>query len=290
MMKQGPEQDIRTYVRDRYAEIARAAADRDTAAQDTASGVALSQSCCGPGEGVDCCPPEAAKLYDLDIGGLPEEVTELSLGCGDPVALASLEPGQTVLDLGSGGGIDCFLAAEQVGPEGWVIGVDMTPAMIDRARANKEKVGVDNVEFRLGEIEHLPVPDASVDVILSNCVINLSPDKPQVFHEAYRVLKPGGRLAVSDIVTDGPLPRTIRENLSAWAGCVSGALDVQDYLAVIRGAGFVDVQIEPVALNPDMVVEVVDQHGERVKPGEAGEASLLKSIYSAKVTAYKPLD
>ena len=164
---------------------------------------------------------------------------------------------------------------------------DMTPAMIDRARANKEKTGADNVEFRLGEIEHLPVPDASVDVIISNCVINLSPDKQQVFHEAYRVLKPGGRLAVSDIVTDGPLPRTIRENLSAWAGCVSGALDVQDYLEVIRGAGFLDIQVEPVALNPDMVVEVVDQHRERVKPGDAGEASLLKSIYSAKVTAYK---
>ena len=287
MTKQEAEQDIRTYVRDRYAEIARAAADRDAAAQDAESGMALSQGCCGPGARVDCCPPETAKLYDLDIGGLPEEVTELSLGCGDPVALASLEPGQTVLDLGSGGGIDCFLAAERVGPQGRVIGVDMTPAMIDRARANKEKTGADNVEFRLGEIEHLPVPDASVDVIISNCVINLSPDKQQVFHEAYRVLKPGGRLAVSDIVTDGPLPRTIRENLSAWAGCVSGALDVQDYLEVIRGAGFLDIQVEPVALNPDMVVEVVDQHRERVKPGDAGEASLLKSIYSAKVTAYK---
>lgn len=288
MMKQGEDQDIRTYVRDRYAEIARAAADREAATQDTASGVLLSQGCCGPGDRVDCCPSEAAELYDLDIGGLPEEVTALSLGCGDPVALALLEPGQTVLDLGSGGGIDCFLAAERVGPQGMVIGVDMTPAMIDRARANKKKVGADNVEFRLGEIEHLPVPDASVDVIISNCVINLSPDKPQVFHEAYRVLKPGGRLAVSDIVTDGPLPRTIRENLNAWAGCVSGALDIQDYLAVIRGAGFVDVQVEPVALNPDMVVEVVDQHGEKVKPEQTGEASLLKSIYSARVTAYKP--
>jgi SAM-dependent methyltransferase len=166
----------------------------------------------------------------------------------------------------------------------------MTAEMIDRARANQEKTGAGNVEFRLGEIEHLPVSDASVDVIISNCVINLSPDKQQVFHEAYRVLKPGGRLAVSDIVTDRPLPRTIRENLSAWAGCVSGALDVQDYLAVIRGAGFLDIQVEPVALNPDMVVEVVDQHGEKVNPGEAGEASLLKSIYSARVIAYKPLD
>ena len=289
MMEQGAEQDIRTYVRDRYAEIARATAERDDAAQDTEPAAVLSQSCCGPGDRVDCCPPEAAELYDLDIGGLPEEVTALSLGCGDPVALASLEPGQTVLDLGSGGGIDCFLAAERVGPQGRVIGVDMTPAMIDRARANKEKVGADNVEFRLGEIEHLPVADASVDVIISNCVINLSPDKPQVFDEAYRVLKPGGRLAVSDIVTDRPLPRTIRENLNAWTACVSGALDMQDYLAVIRGAGFVDVQVKPVALNPDMMVEAVDQHGEKVNPGEAGEASLLKSIYSARVTAYKPL-
>ena len=288
MMKQGAEQDIRTYVRDRYAEIARSAADRDTATQESEYGVALSQSCCNTGDMADCCPPESAKLYDLDIGGLPEEVTELSLGCGDPVALASLEPGQTVLDLGSGGGIDCFLAAERVGPQGRVIGVDMTPAMIDRARANKEKVGADNVEFRLGEIEHLPVSDTSIDVIISNCVINLSPDKQQVFHEAYRVLKPGGRLAVSDIVTDGPLPQKIRENLSAWAGCVSGALDVQDYIAIIGAAGFVDVQVEPVALNPDMVIEVVDPHGDKVNPGLSGEAALLKSIYSAKVTAYKP--
>ena len=283
MSTQSNVKDIRTYVRDRYGKIA-----VDAGQKETASGQALGQSCCGPTDQVDCCQPEAAKLYDVDIGGLPVEVTDLSLGCGDPVTLASLEPGQTVLDLGSGGGIDCFLAAKQVGPMGRVIGVDMTPAMIERARANKANIGAENVEFRLGEIEHLPVSDGSVDVIISNCVINLSPDKPQVFHEAFRVLKPGGRLAVSDIVTDGPLPQSIKDSLSAWAGCVAGALDVDDYVAVIQGAGFVGIEVEPAYFDQEMVVEVVDQSGDIVDLAEMDEASLQRAIYSAKVTAYKP--
>ena len=218
-LQAGSEEQVRAAVREHYGQIAERGGGKD-----------------GCGCGPDCCSPRSvvqidkiAGLYeDPEVTSLPAEVTDLSLGCGDPVTLASLEPGQTVLDLGSGGGIDCFLAAAKVGPAGRVIGVDMTPAMIDRARRNKAKVGAENVEFRLGEIEHLPVADNSVDVAISNCVINLSPDKPQVFREIYRVLKPGGRLAVSDIVTDGPLPDAVKQDLAAWAGCVAGALDVAD--------------------------------------------------------------
>jgi len=202
--------EIRAAVRDRYGKIA----------DNTQPGCGCSPSqtsCCDPGD--DIQENLAIHLYqDTNVSELPSEVTDISLGCGDPVTLASLTEGQTVLDLGSGGGIDCFLAAKKVGQTGNVIGVDMTPAMIDRARTNKEKMGVKNVDFRLGEIEHLPVSDDTVDVIISNCVINLSPDKLGVFREAFRVLKPGGKLAVSDIVTEGDLPDIIMESLSAWAG------------------------------------------------------------------------
>jgi ubiquinone/menaquinone biosynthesis C-methylase UbiE len=192
------------------------------------------------------------------------------------------------LDLGSGGGIDCFLAARQVGPQGKVIGVDMTPAMLDKARANQTKMGIENVEFRLGEIEHLPVADGSVDVIISNCVINLSPDKPQVFREAYRVLKSGGKLAVSDIVTDGPLPPEIKSSLSAWAGCVAGALEVKDYIAAIKAAGFVDVKLVPVYFEPQVVDEAVAQVGESLDLGGVPTETLQKAVYSGKITARKP--
>jgi SAM-dependent methyltransferase len=191
------------------------------------------------------------------------------------------------LDLGSGGGIDCFLAAKQVGETGHVIGVDMTAAMIEKARTNKTKMGVQNVEFRLGEIEHLPVADESVDVVISNCVINLSPDKPQVFREAFRVLRSGGKLSVSDIVTDGPLPEEIKNSLSAWAGCVAGALDASDYIAAIELAGFTDVELKPVYFDKAMI----DSAAEQLDLGEAIVAStesLEKSVYSAKVTALKP--
>jgi SAM-dependent methyltransferase len=196
-------------------------------------------------------------------------------------------PGQVVLDLGSGGGIDCFLAAKQVGETGHVIGVDMTAAMIEKARTNKTKMGVQNVEFRLGEIEHLPVADESVDVVISNCVINLSPDKPQVFREAFRVLRSGGKLSVSDIVTDGPLPEEIKNSLSAWAGCVAGALDASDYIAAIELAGFTDVELKPVYFDKAMI----DSAAEQLDLGEAIVAStesLEKRVYSAKVTALKP--
>jgi len=249
---------------------------------------------------------------DTNVSDLPSEVTDISLGCGDPVTLASLIEGQTVLDLGSGGGIDCFLAAKKVGKTGKVIGVDMTPAMIDRARINKEKMGVKNVDFRLGEIEHLPVSDDSVDVIISNCVINLSPDKPGVFREAYRVLKPGGKLAVSDIVTEGDLPDIIKESLSAWAGCIAGAMDVNDYVKGLQEAGFVDVQVKASywdteffeaaveQLEPELKTRVMENKEDRHKTllGTVGDEKKIidgydgfdpqKSIFSAKLTAWKP--
>ncbi|NIM93427.1 MAG: arsenite methyltransferase [Anaerolineales bacterium] len=303
--------EVRSHVRDHYGKIASEFESSSTA------------SCCGPAEPVSCgCGPEEVVDLDLakmiyetpDVGELPEDVTGLSLGCGDPITLASLKPGQTVLDLGSGGGIDCFLAAKQVGETGHVIGVDMTAAMIEKARANKAKVGAENVEFRLGEIEHLPVSDETVDVVISNCVINLSPDKPQVFREAYRVLRPGGRLAISDIVTGGPLPEEVKESMAAWAGCLAGALEMNDYIAAIESAGFVDVQLEPVYFDKAMVDEAVDQLGlrETVESGDgsrrkaiivedgkareidlgddvqAADDALYQAVFSAKVTARKP--
>ena len=231
---------------------------------------------------------QGEKMYDtLDVGSLPEEVTGLSLGCGDPVTLASLTPGQTVLDLGSGGGIDCFLAAKQVGPEGKVIGVDMTTEMIEKARANQVKVGAENVEFRLGEIEHLPAADESVDVIISNCVVNLSPDKAQVFREAFRVLRPDGKLAVSDMVTDGPILESLRGDLDAWVGCLAGALDVKDYVAAIEAAGFIDVQVTRDYLDEGMIDQAVsDLELDKTMPNL--EDSVYKSVFSAKVSAWKP--
>ena len=177
-----------------------------------------------------------------DLKNIPD-AANMGLGCGNPVALASLKEGETVLDLGSGGGIDAFLAAKKVGPKGRVIGVDMTEAMIERAASNMAKKGYQNVEFRLGEIEKLPVNDESVDVIISNCVINLSTDKDQVFREAYRVLKHGGRLMVSDIVTEGELTEELRKSMDAWASCISGALEKSQYLETIRKAGFKDARI-----------------------------------------------
>ncbi len=185
-------------------------------------------------------------LYPLDLlTTMPEDVANFSLGCGDPISLAGLQPGEIVLDLGSGGGLDCFLAARQVGQAGTVIGVDMTPEMLARARASAERLQIRNVEFREGYLESLPVEDASVDVVISNCVINLSPDKPQVFREIYRVLKPGGRLAVSDIVTHGALPEGLRKDMQAWGACVAGALDMQDYTRGLKEAGFNDTAVQP---------------------------------------------
>jgi SAM-dependent methyltransferase len=231
-----------------------------------------SASCCGSSAGDEGCGCNTT-LYDSALlEGLPVDVTGLSLGCGDPVTIAGLKPGETVLDLGSGGGIDCFLAARQVGETGYVIGVDMTPEMLMKANANKVKMGVHNVEFRRGQIEALPVTDDSIDVIMSNCVINLSPDKPAVFREAFRALKPGGRLAVSDIVTEGAFTEEMRADAAKWAECVTGAIDAEDYTGMMRAAGFVDVQV----VDKTDAEEIVER-----KPG-------MPRIFSARVTATKP--
>ena len=190
-----------------------------------------------------------------------------------------------VVDLGSGGGLDCFLASKKVGETGRVIGVDMTPEMLDKARGNLQKLGFSNVEFRLGEIEHLPIADGTVDVVISNCVVNLSPDKPQVFREVLRVLKPGGRLAISDIVTDGELPSALKKDLEAWAGCISGAQDVEDLKRLLAQTGFVNIQIEPkyfdeAALN--------DLGAGKENFAKYNVKNLTRSIFSANISAVKP--
>jgi SAM-dependent methyltransferase len=260
------EQTIREAVRSRYSRLANQATN---------------DGCCDSGDG--CCGEATidvaldalyGDLYAADTGWLPADVTGLSLGCGDPITLAELKPGQVVVDLGSGGGIDCFMAARQVGPTGKVIGVDMTPEMLAKAESNKAKIGLDNVEFRAGFIEALPVADDSVDVIISNCVINLSPDKPAVFREAFRVLRPGGRLAVSDMMTIGRFSSEDRVDMSAWAGCISGAEDVSVYVEAMRAAGFRDISIV------DKATPAVELSG---LPANAGQARL----FSARVTAVK---
>ncbi|MBS7629163.1 arsenite methyltransferase [Candidatus Bathyarchaeota archaeon] len=203
--------------------------------------------------GNPCCSPEATFKLDLraevigyfreELKGVPESAIELASGCGDPTASAELKEGESVLDLGSGGGIDAFIAARKVREKGRVIGVDMTPEMVKRARINAEKMGFRNIEFMLGDIEDLPIEDESVDVIISNCVINLSQDKSRVFEEAYRVLKHGGRIVISDIVSRGELPTSIREDVKAWVECVAGALPAEEYLKMIRDAGFTDLEV-----------------------------------------------
>jgi SAM-dependent methyltransferase len=288
--------DIRTTVRQHYGQAADSFQPK------------ASSSCCGSNEPADLT---ASKLYPIsELDTLPEDVTGLSMGCGDPITLASLKTGQTVLDLGSGGGIDCFMAAKKVGETGHVIGVDMTAEMLEKARANQAKLGFKNVEFRLGEIEHLPVANNTVDVIISNCVVNLSPDKPQVFREAFRVLKSGGKLALSDIVTDGPLPQAVKDSLSAWAGCVAGALDVKDYMAGLEAAGFTHIELTPVYFDQETVDEyvkiadggsccgssqqVVISDGTKSKVVELdkdidlGDTPVRETVFSAKITAYKP--
>ena len=236
---------------------------------DIAKGV--SESCCGDDA---CCNPSAELLYDdaSALEDLPVDVTNLSLGCGDPVSIASLNEGDIVVDLGSGGGIDCFLAAKQVGETGHVIGVDMTPAMLQKANAAKEKMAVNNVEFRQGQIENLPIEANSVDVIMSNCVINLSPQKDKVFQEAIRVLKPGGRVAISDIVTEGEFTPELRADTEKWAECVVGAIDIQDYIGLMQQAGFERIDIVSKS-NADSIVPIQDG---------------MPRVFSARITAYKP--
>ena len=204
-------------------------------------------SCCGASAALDgCCDPITSNLYDAtQTGELPQEAVLASLGCGNPTALAQLNPGETVLDLGSGGGIDVLLSARRVGPTGKAYGLDMTDEMLALARENQRKAGVQNVEFLKGEIENIPLPDSSVDVIISNCVINLSADKELVLREAFRVLKPGGRLAVSDVVTRGQVPAEVRQNMLLWVGCIAGALEDREYADKLAKAGFDAIDIEP---------------------------------------------
>jgi len=228
--------DIKDVVKEKYGQ----AALRVTSGEGA--------SCCGPG----CCSvpgavdPITVNLYEKkQTEGLPAEAVLASLGCGNPTALAKLNPGEVVLDLGSGGGIDVLLSARRVGPTGKAYGLDMTDEMLNLARENQRKAGVQNVEFLKGEIENIPLPDNSVDVIISNCVINLSADKDKVLAEAFRVLKPGGRFAVSDVVVRGEIPPEIRRNVELWVGCLSGALDESDYVARLKRQGFDDVSIEP---------------------------------------------
>ena len=201
--------------------------------------------CCGPGA-CGCSDPISSELYtDDETAGLPEDAVAVSLGCGNPTALIQLEPGQTVLDLGSGGGIDVLLSAKRVGAEGKVYGLDMTGDMLALARENQRKAGATNVEFLEGTIEAIPLPDRSVDVVISNCVINLSVDKDAVLREAFRVLKPGGRFAVSDVVVRGEIPADVRKSMEMWVGCIAGALTDYEYVAKLTKAGFEDIAIEP---------------------------------------------
>jgi ubiquinone/menaquinone biosynthesis C-methylase UbiE len=225
---------IQDAVKEKYAQAARRAASGKTA------------SCCG---GADCgsqADPITGELYnETEKSGLPETAVRASLGCGNPTALAALKPGETVLDLGSGGGIDVLLSARRVGPSGKVYGLDMTDDMLALARENQRRAGLENAEFLKGEIENISLPDNSVDVIISNCVINLSADKDKVLREAFRVLKPGGRFAVSDVVVHGEVPEEIRKSLSLWIGCIAGALRDEDYRSRLARAGFQSIEIEP---------------------------------------------
>src|SRR5579883_2354431 len=227
--------ELKEIVKEKYGEAAR---------RVTTGG---SNGCCGGSALLDgSCDPITSNLYDgIQAGQIPEEALKASLGCGNPTALAQLNPGETVLDLGSGGGIDVLLSARHVGPTGKAYGLDMTDEMLALARENKRKSGVENVEFLKGEIEHIPLPDNSVDVVISNCVINLSGDKDQVLREAFRVLKPGGRFAVSDVVVRGEVPAEIRRNVELWVGCVAGALQDSEYTDKLVNAGFAAVEIEP---------------------------------------------
>ncbi len=239
--------------------------------------------CCG---GDSCCSAES-NLYPSELlQTLPQGESNISFGCGDPITLAALQPGQTVLDLGSGAGLDCFFAAQKVGPSGRVIGVDMTPEMLERARSSVARLNLTNVDFRQGLIEDLPVDSATVDVIISNCVINLSPDKSKVFAEAFRVLKPGGKLAVSDIVTDGVLPEAVKSSLSAWAGCVAGAVEAKEYIGMMEAAGFTDISIKPVFFDKQTVDSALDEM--KLDVTEYPREDVYKAVYSAKITAYKP--
>lgn len=224
---------VQQQIREKYGSAARTVAESGSV-----------QACCDPG--LRCCDPITSNLYGSDQTGIiPEKAVRASLGCGNPTALIDLRPGEIVLDLGSGGGIDVLLSAQRVGPTGKAYGLDMTDDMLTLARENQRQAGVTNVEFLKGEIENIPLPDNSIDVIISNCVINLSADKNRVLREAFRALKPGGRFAVSDVVVRGSVPEAVRKSMLLWVGCIAGALEESEYLEKLKAAGFEDATVEP---------------------------------------------
>jgi SAM-dependent methyltransferase len=268
---------VQEAVRERYARAA---------LQVVQEGVS---SCCSTPAacGAEAADPITSGLYsDNETALLPEAAVAASLGCGNPTAMAELKPGETVLDLGSGGGIDVLLSARRVGPEGKAYGLDMTDEMLELARENQRKAGVENAEFLKGEIENIPLPDESVDVVISNCVINLSGDKDRVLREVFRVLKPGGRLAVADVVVRGEVPPEIRRNIELWAGCIAGALEESEYRDKLESAGFVDISIEPYRVyNIDDARQFLAEAGVNV---EAAATAAAGKFMSAYVKARKP--
>jgi len=270
-------EEIKDAVRGKYGEAARAVAGGQAA------------SCCGGVDacGCGCADPISSDLYSaLETSALPEAAVLASLGCGNPTALAELAPGETVLDLGSGGGIDVLLSARRVAPGGKAYGLDMTDEMLALARENQRRAGVDNVEFLRGDIEAIPLPDASVDVIISNCVVNLAADKRRVVREAWRVLRPGGRLAISDVVVRGELPPAVRRNMELWVGCIAGALADTEFDALLADAGFVDRSIEPTRIyHPDDARHFLAQAGVTVDPLEAPAGEVMAAFIRARKPA-----
>lgn len=263
------EDDVRKAVREKYAKLA-----------------VSSVPCCGSTQSNTC---GCGGIYpSADVISLPQEAVAVSAGCGNPTAIASMKPGMVVVDFGSGGGIDAFLSARKVGEKGKVFGIDATPEMILRARKTARENSINNVEFRLGEIEHVPLDAAVADVVISNCVINLSPDKEQVFREAFRILKPGGKLAVSDIVLLKDLPENIRKDLSAWSECVSGAISEQEYVGAMKRAGFEKVKVEDrVVYKHEQLADYLGYTKLMDDPGLSG-VDLSNLIASYRISAYKP--
>lgn len=265
---------VQEQVKEKYGNAARAVAEKGSV-----------QACCDPG--LRCCDPITTNLYNADEKGIvPEKAVLASLGCGNPTALAELKAGETVLDLGSGGGIDVLLSAQRVGPKGKAYGLDMTDEMLALARENQKQAGVTNVEFLKGEIENIPLPDNSVDVIISNCVINLSANKDRVLSEAFRVLKPGGRFAVSDVVMRGSVPEEVRKSMLLWVGCIAGALEENEYVAKLTKAGFSKVSVEPTRVyNVEDARQFLTEAGVDV---DAIAPQVNEKFFSAFIRANKP--